>query len=68
MATRAKRSNSRKKAAKRTVIAPRGDKRYIRRDSGGRIKESVEVGRSLAADRRTHAKKKAPKGQKDRGD
>jgi hypothetical protein len=68
MATRAKRSNSRKKAAKRTVIAPRGDKRYIRRESGGRIKQSVEVGRSLAADRRTHARKKVPKGQKDRGD
>jgi hypothetical protein len=68
MATRAKRPTSRKKAAKRTVIAPRGDKRYIRRDSRGRIKESVEVGRSLAADRRTHAKKKAPKGQKDHGD
>jgi hypothetical protein len=70
MASKAKRSGSRRKAssAKRTVIAPKGDRRYIRRDSRGRIRESVEVGRSLAADRRKHAKRKAPKGQKDRGD
>src|SRR5262245_48176811 len=29
----------RKKASKRTLIAPRGDKRYIRRDARGRIRE-----------------------------
>ena len=58
----------RKKAAKRTLISPRGDKRYIRRDSQGRIKESDDVSRSLSRDRRTKAKRKAPKGQGDRGD
>jgi hypothetical protein len=58
----------RKKASKRTLIAPRGDKRYVRRDEGGRIKESDDVGRSLASDRRKRAKRKAPKGQRDRGD
>ncbi len=43
-------------AAKRELIAPKGDKRNIRRDEAGRIKESDDVGRSLAADRRTKAK------------
>jgi hypothetical protein len=55
-------------AGKRTTIAPKGDKRYIRRDAKGRIKESDDVGRSLAADRRTKAKTKAKPGQGDKGD
>jgi len=46
-----------------------GDSRYIRRDEQGRFtSDQVDVGRSLAADRRQHAKHSAPKGQKDRGD
>jgi hypothetical protein len=61
-------AKKRKKAAKRTLIAPRGDKRYVRRDARGRIKESDNTGRSLSGDRRKRAKRKAPKGQKDRGD
>lgn len=67
MATRRK-TPRRRKAAKRTTISPRGDKRYIRRDARGRIKESDDVGRSLSSDRRRRAKRKAPKGQRDRGD
>ena len=63
-----KKSTRRKKASKRTTIAPRGDKRYVRRDSKGRIKESDDVSRSLSADRRGRAKTKAPKGQRDKGD
>ena len=59
---------STKKAAKRELIAPNGDKRYIRRDSKGRIKESDDVGRSLSADRRKTAKTAAAKGQGDKGD
>jgi hypothetical protein len=56
-------------AAKRTLIEPhKGDKRYIRRDSKGRIKESDDVGRSLAADRRVKAKAVAKSGQGDKGD
>jgi hypothetical protein len=55
-------------AGKRELIAPNGDKRYIRRDEKGRIKESDDVGRSLAADRRTKAKTVAKKGQGDRCD
>ena len=54
--------------SKRELIAPKGDKRFIRRDEKGRIKESDDVGRSLTADRRTKAKTVAKKGQGDRGD
>lgn len=55
-------------AGKRELIEPKGDKRYIRRDEKGRIKESDDVGRSLAADRRTKAKTVAKLGQGDKGD
>ena len=58
----------RKKAAKRTLISPRGDKRYIRRDAKGRIKESDDVSRSLSQDRRRKATTNAKAGQGDRGD
>jgi hypothetical protein len=54
--------------AKRELIAPKGDKRYVRRDEKGRFEESDDVGRSLASDRRQHAKTKAKSGQGDRGD
>jgi hypothetical protein len=59
---------STRKAAKRTLIAPRGDKRYVRRSEGGRFKESDDVSRSLSSDRRKRAKRKATRGQGDRGD
>jgi hypothetical protein len=58
---------AKKSAAKRELISPRGDKRYIRRDAAGRIKESDDVGRSLSQDRRRKAKKAAKPGQGDRG-
>ena len=64
----ARRSSTAKKSSKRELIVPRGDKRYVRRDSRGRIKESDEVSRSLSQDRRRQAKRKAPKGERDRGD
>jgi len=57
-----------KKASKRELIAPRGDKRYIRRDEKGRIKESDDVSRSLSQDSRRKATTKAKPGQGDRGD
>jgi hypothetical protein len=46
----------------------RGDKRFVRRTKGGQFKESDDVGRSLAADRRKKAKRVAKKGEGDRGD
>jgi hypothetical protein len=56
-------------AAKRELIEPhKGDKRYIRRDEGGRIKESDDVGRSLSADSRQSAKTTVKSGQGDKGD
>ena len=57
-----------RKASKRTLIAPKGDKRYVRRNGKGQFKESDDVGKSLAADRRTRARTKAKSGQGDRGD
>jgi hypothetical protein len=54
--------------AKRELISPKGDKRYVRRGKKGRFKESDDVGKSLAADRRKKAKTVAKKGQGDRGD
>jgi hypothetical protein len=44
------------------------DKRFVRRDEKGQFKESADVGRSLASDRRQHAKTKVKKGDGDRGD
>jgi hypothetical protein len=46
-----------------------GGSRYVRRDAEGHFtKDQVDVGRSLAADRRSKAKTKATRGMKDRGD
>ena len=61
-------ASRKRKVAKRELIAPHGDKRYIRRDSKGRIKESDDVGRSLSQDRRRTAKTITKPGQGDRGD
>jgi hypothetical protein len=44
------------------------DKRYVRRSKTGQFKESDDVGRSLSADRRKKAKRRAKKGEGDRGD
>jgi hypothetical protein len=56
--------------SKREIIEPHiGDKRYVRRDEHGEFtKEQVDVGKSLAADRRHKAKTVVPKAQGDRGD
>ena len=52
----------------RTLIKPKGDARYVRRDKKGQFKESDDVGKSLAADRRKKAKTVAKKGYGDKGD
>jgi hypothetical protein len=54
--------------ADRELIDTGTDKRYVRRDAKGQFKESADVGKSLAADRRTKAKTVAKPGQGDRGD
>ncbi|WJY19885.1 hypothetical protein QQS45_06635 [Alteriqipengyuania flavescens] len=54
--------------AKRELIDTGTDKRYARRDKDGKFKESDDVGKSLAVDRRTKAKTTVKSGQGDRGD
>jgi hypothetical protein len=57
-----------RKAAKRELIDTGTDKRFVRRGTAGRFKESDDVGKSLTADRRKKAKTKAKPGQGDKGD
>jgi hypothetical protein len=53
----------------RTLIEPRkGDRRFVRRKKGKFTSKQVNVGRSLAADRRSKSKTIAKKGEGDRGD
>jgi hypothetical protein len=54
--------------AERELIDTGADKRYVRRDERGRFTQSTDVGRSLSADRRQHAKNTTKHGQGDRGD
>ena len=56
------------KPGKRELIDTGKDKRFVRRDAQGRFDEVVDVGKSLAQDRKRHAKKTVPPGQGDRGD
>ena len=53
---------------KRELIDTGKDKRFVRRDDKGQFNEVVDVGRSLARDRKQKAKKTVPAGQGDRGD
>jgi hypothetical protein len=57
-----------KKSSGRELINTGSDKRYVRRDSGGKFSESDDVGRSLSQDRRRKAKTAAKSGQGDKGD
>jgi hypothetical protein len=59
---------ARRKASRRELINTGTDKRYVRRDAGGRFNESDDVGRSLSMDRRRKAKTVSKSGQGDRGD
>jgi len=55
---------------KREEINPNpADARYVRRDEKGQFTDDqVDLGKSLAADRKKHAKAVVPKGQGDKGD
>lgn len=61
-------ASKRKSGGKRELIKPNGDARYVRRDAEGKFKESDDVGRSQAADRRRKSKKTVKAGYGDRGD
>lgn len=54
--------------SKRTTISPNGDKRYIKRNEKGQIKESDDQGRSLSQDVKQTAKTKVKAGHGDKGD
>ena len=60
--------SAKKAASKRTLIEPKGDKRYIRRNDKGQITESDDVGKSLSQDVKKTAKTKVKAGQGDKGD
>lgn len=66
--TSGRKTTGRRKASKRELINTGTDKRFVRRGAKGRFKESDDVGRSLSADRRRKAKRKAKSGQGDKGD
>jgi hypothetical protein len=56
-------------AKKRELVEPtKGDKRYVRRDEGGRFGEQDDVSRSSSQDQKREAKSGAKKGQGDKGD
>ena len=61
---------AKKKApSKRELIEPnKGDKRFVRRKADGTFGKTVDVSKSLSADRKRTAKKVVAKGQGDRGD
>ena len=67
MPTKSKKS-SRSRSSGRELIDTGSDKRFVRRGAKGRFKESDDVGKSLAQDRRRRAKTTVKAGQGDRGD
>ena len=52
----------------RELIDTGTDKRFVRRNEKGQFDDVVDVGRSLANDRKQQAKTKVPPGQGGRGD
>jgi hypothetical protein len=56
------------KSGKRELIDTGTDRRFVKRRKDGTFKESVDVGRSLAADRRSTSKTPAKPGYGDQGD
>jgi hypothetical protein len=62
-------ATEKKAPSKRELIEPnKGDKRYVRRKADGTFGKTVDVGKSLGADRKRSANTEVPKGQGDRGD
>jgi hypothetical protein len=56
------------KKGKRELIDTGDEKRFVKRDNDGTFAESVNVGRSLAADRRSKSKTVTKPGYGDQGD
>lgn len=68
MAKSSKANAGKKSTGKRTLIAPKGNKRFVKRDAEGKFKESDDVGRSLSQDRKRTSKTKVKPGYGDQGD
>ena len=68
MATKTSANKSTKTSGKRELIAPQGDKRYVRRDAQGQFSESDDQGKSLSTDVRQKATTVVKSGQGDKGD
>lgn len=68
MPTKSSGKSSGRGSGKRELVNTGTDKRFVRRGSKGQFKESDDVGRSLASDRRRSAKTASKRGQGDRGD
>ena len=66
--TTRKAAKTTRKAAKRERIDTGSDERLVRRGAKGRFKESDDVGKAAASDQRTKARRKATRGQGDKGD
>jgi hypothetical protein len=65
----ARKTTAKRGSGKRDLIAPRGDKRYVRRTARGQFKsEQDNVSRSLSQDVRKKAKRVAKAGHGDEGD
>jgi hypothetical protein len=64
----AKKKAAKKASGKRETISPRGDKRFVRRNSKSEFEEVVDAARSLSQDRKKTAKKKVKTGYGDKGD
>jgi hypothetical protein len=52
----------------RELIDTGTDKRFVRRDSEGKFKESDDVRRSLAQDQKRNSSNKPKRGEGDKGD
>jgi hypothetical protein len=63
-----KKAATKSRSSKRELINTGTDTRFVRRGAKGQFKESDDVGRSLANDRRHRSKTKVRSGQGDRGD
>jgi hypothetical protein len=59
---------AKRSTAKRELIDTGRNRMFAKRNAKGRFTEMDDVGRSLAADRRTTAKKVAKSGHGDQGD
>lgn len=68
MPTSRKPAATKRASGKRELIDTGRDKRFVKRDAAGKFKESDDVGKSLAQDRRKKAKTKVNAGHGDRGD